>query len=44
MPDNVEGNCDETFKLNEDRSSELPFKRSLIKSEKINIKENLKQL
>ena len=42
--DNLLGSLYEVFELNEDRLPELPLQRSLIKSKKINIRANLKQL
>ena len=44
IPDNLQGSCNKLFELNEDRFSELPMQRSLIKSKKINLRANLKQL
>ena len=44
ISDDLLGSFYEVFKLNEDRLPELPLQRSLIKSKKINIRANLKQL
>ena len=44
IPDNLQRSFDEVFELNEDRLAELPLQRSLIKSKKLNIRANLKQL
>ena len=44
IPDNLQGSSHEVFELNEDRLPELLLQRSLIKSKKINIRVNLKQL
>ena len=43
-PDNLQDSCVEILELNENRFSGLPLQRSLIKSKKINIRANLKQL